>query len=64
MKNMLPVLVRLFQKAIKRELKKADKRSINNFFKQEYEKIDPNSIGKRSQFIIDRTVIFVYLDNN
>lgn len=38
MKNMLPVLVRLFQKAIKRELKKADKRSINNFFKQEYEK--------------------------
>lgn len=48
----------------RRELKKADKRSINNFFKQEYEKIDPNSIGKRLQFIIDRAVVFVYLDNN
>lgn len=48
----------------KRELKKAGKININNFFKQEYEKIDPNSIGKKLQFIIDRTVIFVYLDNN
>lgn len=46
------------------ELRTADKRNINNFFIQEYEKIDPNSIGERLQFIIDRAVVFVYLENN
>lgn len=59
-----PGFISIIPENNKKELKKADKRSINNFFKQEYEKIDPNSIGKRLQFIIDRTVIFVYLDNN
>lgn len=30
----------------------------------EYEKIDPHSIGKRLQFIIDRAVVLVYLYDN
>lgn len=48
----------------KENLKKADKKLLNQFFVQEYNKIESNSIGKRLQFIIDRAVIFVYLYDN
>lgn len=62
--NYIPVFKSIIPESMKNELKKADKININNFFEKEYEKIDENSIGKRLQFIIDRTVVFVYLDNN
>lgn len=48
----------------KASLEKADRELINQFFVHEYEKIDPHSIGKRLQFIIDRAVILVYLYGN
>lgn len=49
----------------KREsLKKADKKLLNQFFVEEYNKIDLHSIGKRLQFIIDRAVVLVYLYDN